>query len=141
MIVKRLVRISLAVGVMTAVLGNVELRADEWKGSYANSKGDKINDSTISFYKNGLSDGDWDGFEIFDLEISKDKTTRTWTHFAKVGENQMKVYRVTAKKKGNTYSVSYEVHKRLVVQGKLQDGAELLYKGDGTFTATPEKKE
>jgi hypothetical protein len=141
MIATRLVRISLAVGLVTAVLGDVELRAEEWKGSYANSKGDKITDSTITFNKNGLSDGDWDGFAIFDLEISKDKTTRTWAHYAKFGDNQMKLYKVTAKKKGNTYSVSYEVHKRLVVQGKLQDGAELLYKGNGTFTAAPEKKE
>jgi hypothetical protein len=115
--------------------------ADEWKGSYSNSRGDKKGDSIISFYKKGLSDGDWDGFAIFDLEISKDKSTRTWTHYAKIDDKSTKFYKVTAKKMGESFVVSYEVYRREVIKGKLAEARELLYKGTGTFMALPDKAE
>jgi hypothetical protein len=113
--------------------------AEEWKGSYANSQGAKVANSTITFYKKGLSDGDWDDFLICNLTISKDKTVRTWMHYANSGKNEMKVYKVKAVKKGDGYLVSYEVYKHAVIQGVLAESGELLYKGSGSFTATPMK--
>jgi hypothetical protein len=132
-----------------ALVGGVARAADgdqfvgTWHGSYSNSKGDKVGESTITIKRSAGGDltGDWDGYNVASAEVSGNTVTWTCASKAKApGPKDVNGYYMKAKLAGGKLHVDYTaVSGALIIgdvisaqpEGKSTEKVE--YTGSGDF--------
>ncbi len=90
-----------------------------WHGSYSNSKGDKVGESTITIKRSVGGDltGDWDGYDIASAVVNGN--TLTWTCASKAkdpGPNDVNGYYMTAKLAGGKLHIDYTAVSGALIQ-------------------------